>query len=181
MRFALFTEEIKLKFLTTKAYSPYAAGIIIGLLQVPIFLTLHASLGTSGVFNSVACALTSWFGTTDPTMTTGSCFTLLKQWWQLGFVIGIALGAYLSSRWSNTRRTGYSPIWHQLTNIRSLGKRSLMAFSGGFIALIGARIADGCTSGNGISGIALLSIGSMIVIASMFISGIIAVRLYKNS
>ena len=46
--------------------------------------------------------------------------------------------------------------------------------------LLGARIADGCTSGNGISGISLLSIGSMIVIASMFIGGILVVQLYKK-
>jgi hypothetical protein len=55
-----------------------------------------------------------------------------------------------------------------------------MAFCGGFIMLLGARIADGCTSGNGISGIALLSVGSMIVITSMFIGGIVVSKFYKK-
>jgi hypothetical protein len=58
--------------------------------------------------------------------------------------------------------------------------RAIMAFLGGFIMLLGARIADGCTSGNGLSGIALLSIGSMTVIASMFVGGILVALFYKR-
>lgn len=46
--------------------------------------------------------------------------------------------------------------------------------------LLGARLADGCTSGNGISGIALLSVGSMIVISSMFFGGILVSFFYKK-
>ena len=38
--------------------------------------------------------------------------------------------------------------------------------------LLGARIADGCTSGHGISGIAQLSIGSFTAVAAMFAGGI---------
>ena len=108
------------------------------------------------------------------------CISLLKHWWQLGFVIGIFLGAYISSTLSKTRRQHFSPAWAKATSITSLSARSLMAFCGGFIMLLGARIADGCTSGNGISGISLLSIGSMIVIASMFIGGICVVQLYRK-
>lgn len=169
-----------MNFLTRKSYSPYAAGIIIGLLQIPIFLTLHASIGASGAFNSVACSVLSWFSDTNIAGTASQCFTAMKHWWQLGFVFGIVIGAYLSAKFSGTRRSGFSPIWPKITNINSLGKRSIMAFVGGFIMLIGARIADGCTSGNGISGIALLSVGSMVVITAMFVSGILAVRLYKK-
>lgn len=169
-----------MNFLTRKSYSPYAAGIIIGLLQIPVFLTLHASLGTSAAFNSVACSISSWFSDTSIVGTASQCFAAMKHWWQLGFVLGIMIGAYLSSRLSNTKRLGFSPIWPKVTKINSLGKRSSMAFIGGFIMLIGTRIADGCTSGNGISGIALLSVGSMIVITAMFVSGILVVRLYKK-
>lgn len=148
--------------------------------KIPIFLTLHASIGSSGAFNSVACSILSWFSNSSITSTASHCFAVLKHWWQLGFVFGIVIGAYLSSSFSNTKRSGFSPIWPKITNINSLGKRSIMAFVGGFIMLIGARIADGCTSGNGISGIALLSVGSMIVITAMFVSGILVVRLYKK-
>ncbi|KAI2614337.1 uncharacterized protein GGS25DRAFT_527468 [Hypoxylon fragiforme] len=46
--------------------------------------------------------------------------------------------------------------------------RSLL---GGILIAIGSRMAGGCTSGHGISGISLLSISSLITVASMFAGG----------
>ena len=43
---------------------------------------------------------------------------------------------------------------------------------GGFLMLFGARIADGCTSGHGISGMAQLAVGSTVAVAAMFVGGI---------
>lgn len=43
---------------------------------------------------------------------------------------------------------------------------------GGLVMVIGARIAGGCTSGHGISGMSTLSVSSVITVASMFIGGI---------
>ena len=43
---------------------------------------------------------------------------------------------------------------------------------GGFILVLGARFAGGCTSGHGISGMSMLSISSIITVASMFSGGI---------
>ena len=43
------------------------------------------------------------------------------------------------------------------------------------------RIADGCTSGHGVSGIAQLAIGSFIAVTAMFGAGIITANLiYKR-
>ena len=39
--------------------------------------------------------------------------------------------------------------------------------------LFGARIADGCTSGHGLSGMAQLSVGSTVAVAAMFAGGIV--------
>lgn len=161
-------------------WSPYIAGIIIGLLQIPIFFALHASIGTSGSLHSMACSILSWFANLDAQQISTKCFSMLKHWWQLGFVAGTLLGAYISSTLSNTRRKNFSDVWTKAASISTLSTRLFMAFCGGFIMLLGARIADGCTSGNGISGISLLSVGSMIVIASMFIGGILVVQLYRK-
>ncbi|WP_353934658.1 YeeE/YedE thiosulfate transporter family protein [Acinetobacter baumannii] len=38
--------------------------------------------------------------------------------------------------------------------------------------LLGARIADGCTTGHGLSGIAQLAVGSTVAVAAMFTGGI---------
>lgn len=42
---------------------------------------------------------------------------------------------------------------------------------GGFVMILGARLAGGCTSGHGISGMSMLSISSMITVTFMFIGG----------
>jgi uncharacterized membrane protein YedE/YeeE len=43
--------------------------------------------------------------------------------------------------------------------------------------LFGARIAGGCTSGHGISGMAQLSAGSTLAVAAMFAGGILTAML----
>jgi hypothetical protein len=48
----------------------------------------------------------------------------------------------------------------------------LFALSGGFLMALGSRIAGGCTSGHGISGISLLSISSLVTIGTAFAVGI---------
>jgi hypothetical protein len=55
----------------------------------------------------------------------------------------------------------------------SPGVRYAVAFAAGFLMLFGARIADGCTSGHGLSGLAQLSVGSTVAVAGMFAGGII--------
>jgi uncharacterized membrane protein YedE/YeeE len=42
---------------------------------------------------------------------------------------------------------------------------------GGFLMLFGARIAKGCTSGNILSGVAQMSLGSMLFSAATFLAG----------
>ena len=53
----------------------------------------------------------------------------------------------------------------------------MIAFVAGFLMLFGARIADGCTSGHGLSGMAQLSVGSTVAVAAMFAGGIVAASL----
>jgi uncharacterized protein len=38
--------------------------------------------------------------------------------------------------------------------------------------LFGARLADGCTTGHGLSGVAQLGVGSTIAVVAMFAAGI---------
>jgi uncharacterized membrane protein YedE/YeeE len=95
-------------------------------------------------------------------------------------VAGIVLGAFISMRLSGTRRSGMSPVWHRAVGIRSFPARAAMAFAGGFVMVLGARIADGCTTGHGISGVAQLAVGSMVAVAAMFTGGIAVAMLMKR-
>ncbi len=47
-------------------------------------------------------------------------------------------------------------------------------FFGGFLVILGARLADGCTSGHGITGMGHLALRSMIAVGCMFGTAILA-------
>merc|ERR1711916_203796 len=69
---------------------------------------------------------------------------------QLTSSLGIAAGSYLSAYLSG--------VTVQFDDPEASAARS---FVGGFLVLFGARLAGGCASGHGLSGIARLSVGSL--------------------
>ncbi len=168
--------------LTEKAWSPYIAGAIIGLLQIPTFLLMDTALGASSSYVTVAAHIAALF---DSRVTEikylASHMWGAKNWWQVAVVVGIALGAFLSMRLSGARRQSISPVWRRVTGATTLASRAPLAFLAGFIMLFGARIAGGCTSGHGISGMAQLSIGSTLAVAAMFAGGILTAMLMKRA
>ena len=95
-----------------------------------------------------------------------------KNLWQVTLVAGIGLGAWVSMKMSGAVRAPVSPIWSRALGSSSRGLRYAVAFVAGFLMLFGARIADGCTSGHGLSGMAQLSVGSTVAVAAMFAGGI---------
>ena len=167
--------------LSDKAWSPYMAGVIIGLLQIPTFLLMDTALGASSSFVTVGAHITALI---DPGVEKIKYFAShmwgAKNWWQVSVVVGIALGAYLSMRLSGAERDAISPVWARTLGTTSLAGRAPIAFLAGFIMLLGARIAGGCTSGHGISGIAQLSVGSTLAVAAMFAGGMLAATLLKR-
>src|SRR5215510_12010082 len=152
--------------LTKQVWSPYAAGIVIGLLQIPAFLLIESALGTSTAYVTVVRTFASWF---DPSIHDAPTS---RNWWQVALLVGIAMGAFMSMRLSGARRHTISPIWQRALGSSSAARRYAVAFVGGFLLLIGARIADGCTSGHGLSGVAQLAVGSTVAVAAMFAGGI---------
>ena len=72
-----------------------------------------------------------------------------------------------------------SYVW-QAAGIRSLSQRLPLTFVAGFIMLFGARIADGCTTGHGLSGIAQLAVGSFIAVGAMFAGGIATATMLRR-
>ncbi len=165
-----------------KAWSPYLAGVIIGLLQIPTFLLMNTALGASSSFVTVGAHIAAFV---DPAAANIKYFAShmygAKNWWQVAVVIGIAVGAFISMRLSGARRQTISPVWERAMGVRTLGARAPIAFSAGFIMLFGARIAGGCTSGHGISGMAQLSAGSTLAVAAMFAGGILTAMLMKRA
>lgn len=167
--------------LNERAWSPYVAGAIIGLLQIPTFLLMSTALGASSSFVTVGAYIAQLFDPAVPTIKYfQSHMTGAKNWWQVAVVAGIALGAFLSMKLSGARRQTISPVWNRAMSVTTLSARAPLAFVGGFIMLFGARIAGGCTSGHGISGIAQLSAGSTLAVAAMFAGGIATALLMRR-
>lgn len=165
--------------LSRKSWSPYAAGIVIGLLQIPAFLLVDTALGTSSSYVTVGGLAAS---IVDPTIgqidyVAKHIAATGKNWWQVALVAGIALGAFVSMRLSGARRQSISPIWAHALGTPSPAARHAVAFAAGFVMLVGARLADGCTSGHGLSGTAQLAVSSLIAVAAMFAGGILTVSL----
>ena len=168
-----------MELLTRKSWSPYAAGVVIGLLQVPAFLLIETALGTSSSYVTVGGLAAS---VVDPAIANVDYVAKHiaatgKNWWQVALVAGIALGAFVSMRLSGARRQPVSPIWARALGTPSPGVRYLVAFVAGFLMLFGARIADGCTSGHGLSGVAQLAVASLVAVAAMFAGGILTATL----
>jgi uncharacterized membrane protein YedE/YeeE len=162
-----------------KAWSPYFAGVVIGLLQIPAFLLIETALGASSSYVTVGAAIVGWF---DPSLlqikyAASHVAATAKNWWQVAMVAGIAAGAFLSMKLSGARRQAISPIWARALGTSSSAVRHAVAFGAGFLMLFGARIADGCTSGHGLSGMAQLSVGSTVAVAAMFAGGIVTASL----
>ncbi len=167
--------------LRRRAWSPYAAGILIGLLQIPAFLLINTALGASSSFVTVGGHIAALF---DDGVMNIAYFAKhaagAKNWWQVAMVVGIALDAFVSAKASGSLRGAASPVWEKAAGVKRFPARAAMAFLGGFVLLIGARVADGCTSGHGISGLAQLSVGLLIAVAAMFAGGILTALLFRK-
>jgi hypothetical protein len=159
-----------MNILQQKTWSPYLCGILIGLLQIPTYFLIRSSLGMSRAYSTTACLIQALPSSAS------HCFDNIKDLWSLYVVLGLILGAWLSKTLSKTSYPSISPIWKDILALHySPFKRYFMAFGGGCLFILGAKLGTGCTSGNGVSGIALLQVGSLIVISMMFLSGIVTV------
>src|SRR3972149_3347295 len=107
--------------LSDRAWSPYVAGVVIGLLQIPAFLIIETALGASSSYVTVGAAIAGWI---DPSLlkidyAARHIAANAKNLWQVALVAGIAIGAFLSMKLSGARRQPISPVW-----ARALGSSS---------------------------------------------------------
>lgn len=169
----LFEKDAELVETKPKPYSnPYLTGIGLGLVLLAAFVIMGRGLGASGAMSSVVAygvntiapnhAQSNEFykeyigdGTTNP----------LKDW--LVFeVLGVLVGGFVSGALAGRIRTRVE----KGPNI-SRGKRLLFAFIGGSLMGFGAKLAGGCTSGQALTGGALLNLGSWIFMMMVFAGG----------
>ena len=101
--------------------------------------------------------------------------------WQFMLVVGILIGAFAASMIDKTFKVeSVPPIWYDRFGDK-LAVRAIAAFLGGILAMFGARLAGGCPSGHGLSGLMQLSISGFIAMAGFFGAGILIAHLVYKS
>ena len=160
--------------LRQRAWSPYVCGAAIGLLQVPTMLLAGSAIGTSSAFATVASQVRSIFDQ-SPNVYFAKFALSPKTAWQVALDAGILVGAAASSWFS--RDSTHDRCSGVMVSRNRSGKQTLIGNSissqiwsvvGGAVLVFGARLADGCTSGHGLSGVAQLAVSSFVATATMF-------------
>lgn len=151
--------------MAAKPYAnPYVAGVALGLVLLACFILTGQGLGASGAFaaagsgmvDAVAprvAASNSYFRTYLQTQT----MAILAQ--VAGVMAGGGLSAVIHGRWRFAIERGARINCTQ---------RLLAAGAGGMLLGAGALLARGCTSGQALSGGALLSVGSWAFMIAVF-------------
>ncbi len=158
--------------LETARWSPYLCGAGIGVLCWLAFLFSGGGLGASGAYATAAGLLErlargpqkssrQYYDENPPQVN-----------WGLLLLVGVVVGAVTSSMMAGRFEFEAFPQVFQARFGDSWLTRLGTGFFGGALLAFGARMAGGCTSGNGITGTMQLVVGSWLAAACFFIGGI---------
>ncbi len=150
-------------------WNPYLAGFALGLVLLATFLVTGRGLGASGAFASAATWIAGLFSIDHVTAN-----PVHAKLWKHGaplatflvYLLGGALAGAFISGWHGRRLAARIERGPHITD----GQRLALAFAGGVIAAYGAKIARGCTSGQALTGGAMLNAGSLAFMVSVFAS-----------
>lgn len=163
-----------------KYMNPYLAGFLLGLVLIAAFFFSGEGLGGSGAvkdfvkttvvkFAPVYAESTNYFKSA-----TNVGHSPMKSW--LVFeIIGVALGAIISGAFAGRLKLKleHSPKITSKT-------RSLFAILGGMLFGIGSQLGRGCTSGAGLSGMAVMSLSGFVAAFVIFGSGYLFAYFFRK-
>ncbi len=175
-----------LNYIRKETWSPYVAGILLGLVGILAVWLSDSLLGASGAFENLAGMLGQavapqafdnvYFNFIMPP---GFTYGVILA---IGIFFGGMIGAASSKtlKWGKKDAANSDPLWKR-TFGPQVWKRWVLAFFGAIILEYAAGIAGGCTSGLAISGGMLLAPAAFLFIAGMFASGIVtALIIYRK-
>lgn len=159
-----------------KAWNPYLAGGLTGLVSVLSVLVADKYLGASTTFVRAVGMLERALSPALVETAYYQKYTLGFDW-QFLFVAGIGLGAFLASRSDGSFAwESVPPMWAERFG-HGVAGRWLVAFAGGAVALFGARLAGGCPSGHGLSGLSQMAVSGYLAGLCFFVGGFVMARL----
>ncbi len=148
--------------------NPYLGGTLLGLVLFLAFFITGGGLGASGGITHVQVALLKLIAPLHVARTGymadigGGLKNALNSWgvfMLLGTFLGGALSGLVNGRMKLETRKGPRI---------SVKNRWVFAFAGGTLMGFGARLARGCTSGQALTGGAVLSVGSFAFMFAVF-------------
>jgi hypothetical protein len=152
-----------------KPYSnPYLAGILLGLVLLASFVILGAGLGASGGISRIGASFSMCISAPHTLNSEyfGKWGDNPMDYYLVFMLAGSFIGALFSALLANRVR-----IQVERGVRASMLRRLVYAIIGGVIIGFASRLAQGCTSGQGLSGGALLLSGSLVFLVCLFISG----------
>lgn len=151
-------------------WSPYAAGVALGLVLLATYVTMGHGIGAASAsfrlgaaaVNAVAPGHVEHVPALAATVGTRGALDHWIVFEVLGMLIGGALGAWSGGRLRREVVRG---------STFSSGARVSLAIAGGVLMGFAARLARGCTSGQALSGGAIMSVGAWAFMLSVFVGG----------
>jgi uncharacterized membrane protein YedE/YeeE len=154
------------------AWSPYLVGAGIGILSWLTFYFSDKPIGASSFYATVAGMIGKLIAPRHTAFLKYYQDSPPKLNWSVFFVGAAILGAFIAAFTGDEITNEWlPPMWVDRFG-DSIALRAVFAIAGGALMGFGARLADGCTSGHGISGTLQLSVSSWIVLICLFLSGI---------
>lgn len=155
-------------------WMPYLVGTGIGVLSWIAFAVANNPIGITTALSQLSGgAAIPILGADAVSQNSYWARNSLKLDYGTLFLAGTLLGGFVSAIASRQWKLETVPsVWADRFG-SSVTKRYLAAFAGGVIAMYGARLANGCTSGNGISGGLQLALSGWLFLAVMFPTGIL--------
>lgn len=153
--------------------NPYVAGVTVGIVLFLSFFLVGKGVGGSGAYTRLT-AFTMEKVVPAHTENIRYFDRYLKatshplDTWLFYLFLGTLAGGFVSGLIGRRFRTEI----YKGPNI-SNRKRLWLAFFGGILSAIGARLAGGCTSGLALTGGAMLGVGGWLFFISVFASGLV--------
>lgn len=175
-----------INYIRQDEWSPYAAGILLGVVGVLAVWLSNNLLGASGAFENIVGLVGQAIA---PNLFNNLYFNYIMPpgiTWGVVLLIGIFFGGMIAAATSGTLKWGKQDAANSDAQWKSIfgpqtWKRWLIAFVGAIVLEYAAGIAGGCTSGLAISGGMLLAPSGFLFIAAMFTSGILtALLIYRR-
>jgi hypothetical protein len=159
---------------------PYLTGVVLGLVLLAAFVLVGRGLGATGAFASVAATAVN---AVSPSAAEGNAYFADRlspsgPWtdWLVIEIAGVFVGGWASAAFARRLR-----ITVERGVRMSVAQRLVHAGAGGVVMGVGAVLARGCTSGQALTGGALLSVGSWLFMVGAFGAAYLAAWLLRSA